>query len=45
LEKLKKLEKEISEREEAEAFREKVEIPLFDCARRPSYNLIRKEDS
>ena len=45
LERLKRLEKEICEREEAEAFREKVEIPLFDCIERSSYNLIRKEDS
>lgn len=43
-EKLKKLEKDACEREEAEACPENFEIPLFDCIRRSSYNLIRGKD-
>ena len=41
---LKKLEKETCEREEGQTDRENVEALLFDCTRRPFYNLIRKED-
>ncbi len=42
-EKLKKLEKEACEREEAKASQENLDAPLFDCARRSSYNFIREE--
>ncbi len=45
LEKLKKQEKEICECEAAEASQKMVEIPLFDCMRRSSYNLVRKEEN
>jgi hypothetical protein len=41
-EKLKKLEKEACEREEAEASRENIDAPLFDCVKGPSYNSIRE---
>ena len=41
---LEKLEKETCEREEGQSHRENVEVPLFDCSRRASYNLIRVED-
>jgi|GEM_PF-489060 hypothetical protein len=37
-ERLKKLEKEACEREEARASQENVDFPLFDCLRRSSYN-------
>jgi hypothetical protein len=37
-EKLKKLEKEICEPEEAGVSRENIEVPLFDCMKRSSYN-------
>jgi len=43
-ERLKKLEKETCEREEGQAFQENVELPLFDCMRSSSYNLIMEED-
>jgi hypothetical protein len=44
-EKQKKLKKEACDREEAEASRENFEIPLFDCIRRSSYNLVKREDN
>ncbi len=44
-EKLRKLEKEACERGEAEASREDAEIPLFDCMRRSSYNLVEEKDN
>jgi hypothetical protein len=42
-EKMKKLEKEACERGETEASRKDVDIPLFDCMRRSSYNLYRRK--
>ncbi len=44
-EKLRKLEQEACEREEAQASRENVDAPLFDCVKGSSYNLIGKEDN
>ncbi len=42
-EKLEKMEKERCEREEAQTSQENLDIPLFDCMRRSSYNSIREE--
>jgi hypothetical protein len=42
-ERLKKLEKEACEREEAQASPENIDAPLFDCMERPSYNFIRED--
>ena len=39
-ERLKKLEKEACEREEAQASRENTDAPLFDCMHGSSYNFI-----
>ena len=43
-ERLKKLEKEACEREEARLPQENVEAPLFDGMKSSSYNLIKEED-
>ncbi len=42
-EKLEKMEKEMCEREEAQTSQEDLEVPLFDCMKRSSYNSIREE--
>ena len=42
-EKLKKLEKEASEREEAQASQENTDVPLFECTKGPSYNFIEEK--
>ena len=44
IEKLKKLEKEICKAEEDLPSEEKAEIPLFDCTKSSSYDLIKRED-
>jgi hypothetical protein len=43
-ERLKKLEKEACEREEARPSQENVEAPLFDGMKSSSHNLIKEED-